>query len=313
MKLSIIIPVYNLEKYIQRCIDSIYSQDVDNSEFEVIFVDDGSTDNSSSIIRRIPYNNFKLIYQENARQGAARNNALGHAKGDYVWFVDGDDIIANGCLLKVLKIIENNQFDILFYKNKKRTNTHIETVDCPTKIKLSYFTGEEYLHERRLSLGPCYIFNRKFLLSNNLFFTERVFFEDSEYMPKVCFMAKNIIEADFTPYIIFFREGSTTNTISLRHATDSLKITGNLASFAMQNAKTASFPDLAYYSAMIFNTFFKIYRTLGKAERNKIKISNTFKKNILNCFRSSKHLKYLFEWLFLSVFFNTLFNKENSQ
>ena len=91
--ISIIVPVYNTEKYIERCLDSIMKQDYPN--FEVILVNDGSTDESGIIIQKYKekYKNISYIKQENKGVGAARNAGIKVAKGDYISFVDSDDLI----------------------------------------------------------------------------------------------------------------------------------------------------------------------------------------------------------------------------
>lgn len=92
-KISIIIPVYNIAPYIERCITSIINQEPSDLEAEIILVDDGSTDESGSICYKISeeHHNVSVIHQQNAGQSDARNNGLKKATGDYIWFVDGDD------------------------------------------------------------------------------------------------------------------------------------------------------------------------------------------------------------------------------
>ena len=92
-KFSIIVPVYNTEKYLKRCLDSIKSQSF--KDYEVIIVNDGSTDNSSDIISKYPY---KIINQENLGLSRARNNGVKEASGDYLIFLDSDDYIEKDLL-----------------------------------------------------------------------------------------------------------------------------------------------------------------------------------------------------------------------
>ena len=99
--ISIIVPVYNTGKYLEKCLESIISQSLTN--FEVICIDDGSTDNSYDILTtyKEKYNNFKIIYQENQGVAIARNNGLKYANGDYIIFIDSDDFITNDYLEKL--------------------------------------------------------------------------------------------------------------------------------------------------------------------------------------------------------------------
>ena len=124
MKLSIVVPLYNKEKYIERCLDSLLAQDLPSSEYEIIVVDDGSTDSSYSIASDYSekHLNIKLFNQKNQGAGAARNKGLDLASGDYVYFLDADDYIASNVLNVLLTTGEKHQLEILGFKT-------IETVD----------------------------------------------------------------------------------------------------------------------------------------------------------------------------------------
>ena len=111
--ISIIVPVYNTEKHIERCLDSIMKQDYPN--FEVILVNDGSTDESGIIIQKYKekYKNISYIKQENKGVGAARNAGIKVAKGDYISFVDSDDFIMEDYCSHLLSIIGDAEKNIL--------------------------------------------------------------------------------------------------------------------------------------------------------------------------------------------------------
>lgn len=95
IKLTIIIPVYNVEKYVGRCIESCLKQDLSPKEYEILVVNDGSKDGSIDIVRRYARENenIRIIEQENAGLSAARNHGIKEARGEYLWFVDSDDDI----------------------------------------------------------------------------------------------------------------------------------------------------------------------------------------------------------------------------
>ena len=105
MYLSIIIPIYKVEKYIRYTLDSIYNQNANEKSFEVICVNDGTPDNSMNIVEefKILYNNLHIINQKNEGLSCARNAGLKIAKGDYIWFVDSDDTLEVQSISKVIR------------------------------------------------------------------------------------------------------------------------------------------------------------------------------------------------------------------
>jgi len=123
IKLSIIIPVYNVEKYLEECLNSILNQDIDKNNVEVICIDDGSTDKSGEVLDTFAktHSNIKVIHKENAGVSAARNTGIDTAKGRYIWFVDSDDFICDGSLKQIIDAIDNYnpEFIKFYYKHVK--------------------------------------------------------------------------------------------------------------------------------------------------------------------------------------------------
>src|SRR5690606_18768318 len=117
MKLSIIIPVYNVEKYIERCIRSCYDQQLEHSEYEIIVIDDESPDNSVKIVQRLmdSFSNLKMISQKNKGLGGARNTGIHNAKGRYLLFLDSDDYLLCKVLDVLMKIAMVNAVDVLVF------------------------------------------------------------------------------------------------------------------------------------------------------------------------------------------------------
>ena len=116
--LSLILPVYNVEKYLIRCLTSLLTQDIDKSEYEIIIVEDCSLDQSINIIKDFLYihSNITLVsHKRNKGLGAARNTGLNHAKGKYVWFVDSDDFIEQNKLKFILSQFEKDKLDVLSF------------------------------------------------------------------------------------------------------------------------------------------------------------------------------------------------------
>ena len=130
MLLSIIIPVYNSEKYVRHTLESIYGQPFDQTLVEVIVVNDGTPDNSMQIVNEFAAKSatLKVIEQENRGLSAARNAGLGLAQGKYIWFVDSDDWIEDGFLQKVLPLLKERNDDVFLF----RTREYSEQTGEPT-------------------------------------------------------------------------------------------------------------------------------------------------------------------------------------
>ena len=113
--LSFIVPVYNVEQYLEECLDSLLNQDVPHEEYEIICINDGSTDSSSAILEDYANKNpnIRVIHQENGGVSAARNMGLDIAKGEYIWFVDSDDIITHDALRNLHKTVMDGKADIV--------------------------------------------------------------------------------------------------------------------------------------------------------------------------------------------------------
>ena len=151
-KLSIIVPVYNAEKWLRRCVDSLLNQDLPREDYEIILVDDGSTDGSLKICDEYLAAHpglVRVIHQPNSGVSMARNAALDAAVGDYVMFVDADDYIEPNCLKEVVEKARCSNSDILFYRHRVITEQSERIVDSvPLGI-----TAED------ISTGECYMLN----------------------------------------------------------------------------------------------------------------------------------------------------------
>ena len=142
IRLSIIIPVYNVEKYISRCLDSLLDQDLHTSDYEIIVVNDGSNDKSLEIAQSYARNNNVIIIdQKNGGVGNARNSGLMAARGNYVYFIDPDDYLISNCLNKLVTSCEANNLDILTFlshqlqminqsKQSQRLGFHLVIKSC---------------------------------------------------------------------------------------------------------------------------------------------------------------------------------------
>lgn len=200
MKLSIIIPAYNVEKYINKCISSCLNQKESKSEYEIIIIDDGSTDDTYQILKKLENfnDNVHVFKQENRGASAARNNGLKSAVGEYVWFVDADDWIEENCLSDIFLNIQNSNLDLIYLNVNRVDDKHniiSETTTLPIYKEKSVTDGVTLFKSRTgdFIMPVRYIINRKFLIFNNLFFVEGMTFEDNEWAPRLLYYAKRVL------------------------------------------------------------------------------------------------------------------------
>lgn len=229
IKLSVIVPIYNVEKYLSECLQSIINQNI--KDIEVIMVNDGSTDSSKFIAETFieKDNRFILINQENKGLSAARNKGLSIAKGEYIFFIDSDDFIIDNNLEKMINIIEQDNSDVIagrmvrvFEKGKIILDSNY--FDLYNK---NLCTNKEYLLiSNQYNWAPVwlYIFRRELLISNNIKFKEGFLHEDEDFTPRVLLRAKDISIYNKEFYGYRQREGSITKTFSERNIKDIFKI-----------------------------------------------------------------------------------------
>lgn len=171
-RLSIVMPFYGVERYIRQCLESVYQQDIPESEYEVICVNDCTPDHSEEIVLEFQqrHNNLVLIRHEvNKKLGAARNTGLKAASGKYVWFVDSDDLVKENCFSEILKKCEDNDLQIFHWSIRDNHNKWInrfEDSDVTTGI-------DDLLNGSKDMTFPWNrVYNREFLLNNNLWFND---------------------------------------------------------------------------------------------------------------------------------------------
>ena len=246
IKLSIIVPVYNVEQYLRKCVDSLLAQDI--SDYEIILVDDGSTDFCPSIcdeyarmnelenerVRELEKTNIKVIHRENGGLSAARNSGIEVARGKYVMFVDSDDYIEPNVLGGLMEKVEREQLDVLRYDYRNvrivdsrksiddREYEVFEPNKTPHKVdrRTDVVDGVTYLNER-MGYG-CYAW--QFILrcdiiypstlnnQHSTLFTEGIHFEDVDWLPRMILKAKKVGSTQMVVYNYFWREGSITLT-----------------------------------------------------------------------------------------------------
>ena len=220
VKLSIIVPIYNVAPYLCKCVDSLLAQDLPSSEYEIILVDDKSPDACPKICDEyaIAHENIRVIHRENGGLSAARNSGIEIAQGDYLMFVDSDDYIEPNVLSDLMAQVERDNLDVLRfdYQNgriKEDRNYEVfQPYKTPHEIdkKRDIVDGQTYLNTR---MGyACYAWQwivRKKISSQ---FKEGIHFEDVEWLPRMMLNAKRVGCSQGVVYNYFWREGSITLT-----------------------------------------------------------------------------------------------------
>lgn len=208
-----ILPAYNVAGYIEKCLESVTTQDIPFSDYEIIIVNDGSTDNTPQIIDKYAkdYSNITVLHQKNQGLSVARNNGLNQAKGEYIWFIDSDDTICPNCIGKLLDAINKLNIDMLCvapsiqFTDKFPLNFNtIDYLSPVVSIKDFINTGNAI----RVAWG--YITKRSIWTDNNIKFLSGIIYEDAECMSRLFYYIKNGVSGlnKFSVYNYVQREGS---------------------------------------------------------------------------------------------------------
>ncbi len=218
-QLSIIIPSYNVQDYLNLCLDSVLKQHFDEGQVEVLIIDDGSTDATPTIAdywaKQELY--IRAIHQPNQGLSAARNTGIKEARGEYLLFLDSDDLLVEDTIKNLLTIALDNQLDALrfqcaFIENGK-TIGQTQRWDSPNQTLLS---GPQFLagqHQIRC-FAWLYIVNRKFVNDYALSFVPQLLYEDVEWTPRMLANAQRMMVVDTVAYQYIQRQNSITHSYS---------------------------------------------------------------------------------------------------
>ena len=201
--LSIIVPVYNVEKYIRACVESIFRQGIDENRFEVIIVNDGTKDRSMEMIADIikEHDNIIVINQENQGLSVARNNGIEAAKGEYILMPDSDDLLIENSIPILLEQAIASHADLVIADFLRMNNEEIEHIQTiPQKVfEMKEKTGEELFLE---DLNPyeCFVwrtlYRKEFLISNSIKFIPGIYIQDVPFTHECYIKAKKCIRTN---------------------------------------------------------------------------------------------------------------------
>jgi len=220
LKLSIIVPVYKVEQYLHKCVDSLLHQDLLPGEYEIILVDDGSPDHCGEICEEYAarFSNIKVVHRENGGLSAARNTGIDVAQGRYIQFVDPDDYLEPNVLKALVDKMEDEGLDLIRF-NYQNVNVQYEVFE-PNKVSKPFVDyrdescdGLTFLTER-LGFG-CYAW--QFMIRHELLegcrFKEGIYFEDTEWTPRLLMETQRVTSTKLMVYNYLFREGSITQSV----------------------------------------------------------------------------------------------------
>lgn len=222
MKLSLVLPMYNVHRYIERCLESIVSQVNDN--VEIILIDDESPDDSSLIAKKIcssiPKLNWSLIKQNNKGLGGARNTGTKAAEGQYLWFIDSDDEIRPNVINSILNFISKGDDIIVCDFNRIDSRVEYNKKSYYEKELLS-IQGASVIEHFLPTQVWRNIYKREFLLSNNIYFREKFLHEDTEFNMRAFTLAKSVSYYHICIYNYYATNiGSIMNSIKLKNVID---------------------------------------------------------------------------------------------
>lgn len=280
MKFSIIVPVYNVEKYLEKCLKSIQNQTYDN--FEVIIVNDGSTDLSKEIINVFEEDHrFKGFYKENGGLSDARNYGIKYTTGDFLLFIDSDDYIDKNLLKKLNYIIEKYNPDLIKFNFidviEGKEYKHYEKITFSKEIKLRELINFDYFEP-----ACSYCYNLDFYKKNNFKFEVGRYHEDYGLIPLILLKSKDIYYLNYFGYFYVKRDDSIVNNSNKieKRAEDTLY-------FSLKNIKI-----IEKEKNIDKDTKDLLLNFYANGAINKLKILNN-KEKYLKKLKSNKIYKYL--------------------
>lgn len=206
-KFSIIIPVYNVEDYISRCLDSVMNQTY--KDYEVIVINDGSTDKSIEIAKNYPY---QIISQKNQGLSEARNQGVKHAKGEYIIFLDSDDYIEKNLLKELEKSIKNDPDIVRFQIQEVEDNIKTKYEEEPFTNKKGEEAFQLLTKYHFVENAWCYAIKRSYYNREKFHFKKGTVHEDFGLIPLVIIKASKVNSISYIGYNYVQRKGSIMNT-----------------------------------------------------------------------------------------------------
>lgn len=286
MLVSVIVPIYNVEKYLDECLVHLERQTL--KEIEIIMVNDGSTDGSSEIAQKYvdKDSNFRLINRENGGLSAARNTGMQYAGGKYLYFLDSDDYLDDTALYELFQVAEQNCLDVLKFSAYTFEENSTEFEWKNYKYKGNYdgiFTGVQLLtnvienHDDNI-VSCCMIFARRELIEkHHLRFYEGILHEDNLFHWSLLVLARRVMVYNKPLYYRRCRSSSIMMTVNYYQRFRALILSANEADIFMElhpNIKETGIDRYIYFFLMIAN---EAYRSLERRQRKTREVQNLYR------------------------------------
>ena len=290
MKFSFVIPVFNTQDYLEDCISSILNQTY--GDFEIILIDDGSTDNSAEICKRLANDeariNFKCV--KNGGPARIRNIGINESSGDYIWFVDSDDKLSSDIVLYELnEILSSCNADMLFFLSNNYDEKLLTVIKGQSKYKFDKYvdiSGEDLItllktSEEIVSVATSpvnKIFKRSLLKNNSLYFVEKFrWHAEDEFLNKVISNASGFYFLNDELYQVRIRPKSITTTINYEILEKKIYTKVELADMCLHYFDNQKFKKefqetiITYYSYYFLFAFHDYYQLTSREQKKRIK------------------------------------------
>lgn len=291
MKISIIIPVYNVENYIGKCLSSIYNQDLNECFYEVIVVNDGTQDNSMFIVNEFAeiHKNLRIVEKKNGGVSSARNAGLEVATGEYVTFVDADDWIDKYSLSKIISYLSiHSALEILICHLCDQNGNEFYPWECCCKTEVDYTGVEIYECGYRRGSVCGVFFSRAFLHANNLAFPVGVRNGEDSIFINITFSYVNKLSfLDQSFYVVYERVGSASRSFKIEHL--------KLMAYSLECAYRLMLKHSVNKSSVQRDILVEmLYMQISTLTYTSIKVGNFSLKQVLSCVDVKRYLPIKF-------------------
>lgn len=275
LTLSIIVPLYNSEKYLPKCLDSLLGQDIPEQDYELILVDDGSPDGSRRIAEEYAsrHSNIIVLTQSNKGTSGARNTGIRRAGGKYLCFVDPDDFVLENSFSVLIRKMEEENLDVLRFGYSEVDEQYQPTTSCKNPESPDYSSrvmdGCTFMAER---LGiACYVwtflYRTALLKENDLFFYEGDYFDDTPWLPRVLSLADRVDSMDFKRYFYLIRMNSLVQSASNRSIVRKIEGHRFLVKELLQQKRALGNDEASmWYDRMVSHCVLSLLTLVGQAD-----------------------------------------------